>query len=518
MKITRDEFKRSEEKPALELFWQGIRAEETREKYTRTLRRILCVILEDLLEGTFEQRADQLVKLAKQDPEWIMDLLLNLSKKLRERTNLPSDHPDYFNPTSMDNYFKPIRKLLDMNDVILSWKRLHTTFPEIDNITQTREWKLEEIQAMLKFANGAMDKMIVLIAASSGIRSGAFNLNWEDIIPIYKVGDKLKLEIVESEIKNAKVVCAMIIVYRGTSSQYPSFITAEGYDTLQDYRKEWTNQIERESKTNDPIFIQEGSSLKQASIASIKKRVERMVEKAGLRNPLTGGRKRHEVPIMNGFRRFFNKTIKQELSSDSPLASLIKKEYMMGHTGLVKLDRNYFKTNVIELAEEYLAAAPALTISDEYRLKTENKNLREERNDLANKNLIRSLEKRIEELEYGEEARGAEYRKGIMEAKTDFEKIVSLLFPLVIEVNDDEEYKRKYWKELKESSKENRPINRSAFDPTWNEAEERKNRREYAKKLLESMMEQKRHPDNDKPWLKRPKVDMKRLMKELTIQ
>jgi len=518
LKITKDEFKRSEEKPALELFWQGIKAEETMEKYTRTLKRIFCVILEDFLDGTFEQRADQLVKLAKEDPEWVMDLLLNLSKKLRERTNLPTDHPDYLNPSSIDNYFKPIRKLLDMNDVTLSWKRIHTTFPEIDNITQTREWRLEEIQAMLKFANGAIDRVIVLIAASSGIRSGAFNLNWEDIIPIYKVGDQIKLEIIESEMQNAIVACAMIIVYRGTSSQYPSFITAEGYDALQDYRKEWTNQIGRETKPNDPIFIQEGSSLKRASIASIKKRVEQMAEKAGLRNPLTEGRKRHEVPIMNGFRRFFNKTIKQELSSDSPLASLIKKEYMMGHMGLVKLDRNYFKTNVIELAEEYLAAAPALTISEEHRLKMENKNLREERNDLADNNLIKGLEKRIEELEFGKEAREAQYRKAIMESKTDLEKVLNVIFPLVIEGLNDEEYKRKYWKELVESKKENRPINRSAFDPTWNEAEEKKKRRGYAKKLLESMQEQKLQPNNDKQGVKRPKVDMKRLMEELMIQ
>ena len=57
--------------------------------------------------------------------------------------------------------------------------------------------------------------------------------------------------------------------------------------------------------------------------------------------------------MMNGFRRFFNKACKESLSNESPLAALIKKEYMMGHAGLVKLDRNYFKTHVLELAAEY---------------------------------------------------------------------------------------------------------------------------------------------------------------------
>src|SRR3990172_2248907 len=127
LKIRKDEFERSEEQPALELFWQGIRAEETREKYTRSLRRILCVILEEFFEGSFEQRADQMVKVAKENPEWARDLLLNLSKKLRERTKLPKEHDDYLRPSSIANIFKPIKKLFDMNDVTFSWKRIYTT-------------------------------------------------------------------------------------------------------------------------------------------------------------------------------------------------------------------------------------------------------------------------------------------------------------------------------------------------------------------------------------------------------
>lgn len=89
---------------------QGIKAEDTREKYTRTLRRILCDIFEDILEGDFEQRADKLVKMAKENPSWTKDLFLSLSKKLHQRTQLPKDHPNYLNPSSFDSY-KPIKKL-----------------------------------------------------------------------------------------------------------------------------------------------------------------------------------------------------------------------------------------------------------------------------------------------------------------------------------------------------------------------------------------------------------------------
>lgn len=399
MKITKEELNRSETESALDLFLQGIRAEATKKKYTRTLRRILCDIFEDLLDGDFGQRANQLVMLAKEDPDSVKDMLLKLSKKLKQRTELPRDNDEYLNPSSFDSYFKPIKKLFDMNDVSISWKRIYSTYPEIDNSFAGRGWTRQEIQKILNFANGAVDRAIVLIAASSGIRSGAFDLNWEDVTPIYKVGDELKIEITESEQEQAILACAMLEIYNGTNFKYPAFISAEAYSALQDHKLEWAREVEREPKPKEPIFKKEGSLPRRSSIASIKKRVERMAQKAGLRPPLPKGQKRYEVPIMNGFRRFSSKTCKEALSRDSPLASLIKKEYMMGHGGLVKLDKNYFKTNTLELAEEFLSAAPDLTISDEFRLRTENIRLRSERDRYSDTDVIKNMVKRLEEIE-----------------------------------------------------------------------------------------------------------------------
>ena len=81
----------------------------------------------------------------------------------------------------------------------------------------------------------------------------------------------------------------------------------------------------------------------------------------------------------------------QRIGEDNPLGSLIKKEFMMGHTGLIKLDRNYFKTHTLELAEEYLNAIPNLTISNEKRLRLENKKKTEK---------IEKLEKQQREIDF----------------------------------------------------------------------------------------------------------------------
>ena len=155
-----------------------------------------------------EDRVKQFVKHAKEEPEWTRDLLLNLSIKLKERTVLPKDNVNYLNSSSVDNYFKPIKKLFDMNGVVISWNRIYATFPEQDNVSDTRGWTRDEIKRMLKYANGSIDRAIVLVSASSGIRIGGFDLNWNDVIPIYQVDEQMKFDITESEDEDSEVVCA----------------------------------------------------------------------------------------------------------------------------------------------------------------------------------------------------------------------------------------------------------------------------------------------------------------------
>lgn len=397
MKISKEEIQKVAEEP-IGLFYQGIRAEATKEKYTRTLRRILCDFFEDVLEGTFEERASQLVHRAKADPEWIMSLLLTLSKKLKERTELPAINPEYLSPNSFPRFFKPIRKLLDMNDVPVAWKRISYTFPARENTdSQGRGYTREEIQKMLGFVRGPVDKALILVASSSGIRGGGLTLHWEDLAPVYKVDDKIVFDITESEEDRAQVVCAMLTVYRKTSEEYPAFITPEAYRAIMDYKLKWITEVGKAPLPSDPLFKEAGPFVRTLQPEAIRRRIQRVVKFSGIRTPLVRGKRRHEIPIMNGFRRFFNKINKETISKDSPLAALIKKEYMMDHVGLVALDRNYFKTHIAELVEEYLNAVPHLTISDEEREKAKNKKLRVENNELYQKSM------RIAELEKNQE-------------------------------------------------------------------------------------------------------------------
>lgn len=184
---------------------------------------------------------------------------MNLSIKLKERTRLARDNPDYLNPTSVNNYFKPIKKLFDMNYIVISWKRVCATFPEQNNISDSRGWSRDEIQKMLKYANGSIDRAIILVSASSGIRVDGFDLSWQDLISIYKTDEKLKLEITEN--KHSDIACVMLRIYQETSFSYPAFITPEAHEAIMDYKSDWIREVGREPKLGDPIFKKEDTNI-----------------------------------------------------------------------------------------------------------------------------------------------------------------------------------------------------------------------------------------------------------------
>ncbi len=104
-------------------------------------------MLEDILEGDFEERAAQFVRHAREDQDWTRDVMLSLYWKLRKRTDLPKDDSNYLHPTSIKTYFKPLRKLLEMNNVAIPWGWIQATYPERNNIlgsTRQKEWKNSE--------------------------------------------------------------------------------------------------------------------------------------------------------------------------------------------------------------------------------------------------------------------------------------------------------------------------------------------------------------------------------------
>jgi len=443
MKINPEEIVKEKHRP-VNLFYQGIKSESTKYDYTNKLKKVVCEFLQLVLKGNpelvmkqkleikktpgkhrtfndadFEQRANELVNKAKGDQDWAQSVLLKLSEKLRERSELPKTDEEYLNPITIQNYFKPIQKLFDMNGVTVSWKRIKSTFPELEKSDSNGEYNHADIQRMLEHCR-VDDMVIILICASSGIRAGAFDFRWKHVRPIYKHEDKILWadeDVTESVSKNGIVIAGMIQIYTGSNSEYISFFTPECWNAIQSYRRLWIKDIGREPKPDDPFFKKAGELVIKLGDSGIRKRVERILIESGLRVPLAKGQRRHEIPALNGFRRFFNKQNKKSLSKNSILASLILKEYQMGHTGLIKLDQNYFREHVEELIDEYLGAVPNLTISNEERLLADNNKKQKE---------ITELEKLKETVE-SQSKNNREMREELKEVKTGLQVFSTMM-------------------------------------------------------------------------------------------
>ncbi|KAF6246232.1 integrase [Nitrosopumilus sp. b3] len=453
MEIHPDEITKSKNNP-LELFYSSMRAEATRVDYDRKLRKVLCEFFKPILKGDpelvkrteseyqtkkrgvkrkfsdadFEVRAAEFVKRAKEDTDWAENVLMKLGEKFKERANLPKTDPNYINPVSLKNYFVPVQKLLEMNRVNLAWKMIRSTFPEIDGKDDTREYTYDEIRKMLNHCK-VMDKVLVLLAASSGIRAGAFTFQWKHVIPIYLHNERYVWEeqdVTESVTQNAPIVAAMIRIYANSNSEYIAFTTPECWNAIQGYRQQWIQEIRHEPKPDDPFFKKSGPFVRVLSEMGLRKRLERILKESGIRPPLPTGVRRHKVPAFNGFRRFFNKANKKSLSNNSLLASLIFKETMMGHGGLIQLDKNYFKSHIYELIEEYVDAVPNLTISTELRLQAENNKLSEEKSELEEKLEVDNKQLREDNAD-------------IREKFQEFKKETSVIIDWIQKQKDDKE-------------------------------------------------------------------------------
>ena len=173
MKLAAAEASMTGERRRPDLFRQGMRAVKTREKYARALRKMVCEIMEDVLQGDFEERLAVMVGRGREHPD-AQDAAEDLREDAR-RDRAAQGHAEYLNPASVPNYFKPLKKLYDVCDVSIPWKRVYATYPELDNVAESRG-RTMEMATMLRRTRGPMDRALVLVLSSSGVRAGGLDL------------------------------------------------------------------------------------------------------------------------------------------------------------------------------------------------------------------------------------------------------------------------------------------------------------------------------------------------------
>jgi integrase len=359
-----------EHKDPYQLFLDSIPNAETRRKYVNWLHRFLKLIPKTLLvEASVTAKKQEIaelsrsfVMLAKKDPNLAKNIIAEYIKEEKKLVDARE-----LNPNTLPNHIKPIKSLLDANAIAFHWKSLYKMYPRPQK-TEDRAYTREEFQKMIEACPDITDKLVIQLFSSGGFRLGAWDyFTWKDVIFFKNKDDSYK--------------GAALLVYRGDPESYWTFITPEACETLETYKELWKSQIGRYPKPDEPLIkAVKFPTIRRLNTKGVRKRIDKVVTKVGLRPPLTEGRKRHEIPLDHGFRKYFNTMMRRAK------VNYLDKEDMMGHK--VGLEKHYerYKEEDFERFPEYQKAIPFLTISEEEQLKLKNQKLEKEKSELERTN------------------------------------------------------------------------------------------------------------------------------------
>ncbi len=278
-----------------------------------------------------------------------------------------------------------VKNLLEILKIPFEWKLVTRGLPKPERYSSDRTPQLSEIRQICEY-NDKRIKPIVYTMCSGGVRIGAFDyLKWKNISPIKR---------------NGEIVAALMEVYAGTDSQYPTLVTKECYDSLlnwMNFRKESGENVSGESWVMRHYWdtkegFTHGNIGKPIKLSKdgVKGLLDSAMRRQGLRKNLTDGRKRHEFALNHSFRKW--------RETQLILAGLKQQDIniLMGHKDSGMVD-NYYRPwangqQKIDdyLIAEFLKASNSLSIQREYRINKDIELLEEKR--------IDNLEKQIHSL------------------------------------------------------------------------------------------------------------------------
>jgi hypothetical protein len=196
---------KNDEYDPLEYFTYELKAAESRRQYPRRLKVFLDFLK---LKGSLKEQAKYFWLMAKRDPRWAEDKLIQFIFAQKERVESGN-----ISPSTVPNYYKATKLFCDMNEIVLNWKKIAKGLPRVRDVANDRAPIQDEILKLVEYPDRRI-KPMVSIMVSSGIRSGAFDyLKWKHIFPICD--------------QYGKIQVAKIVVYGGENDEYYSFLTPE---------------------------------------------------------------------------------------------------------------------------------------------------------------------------------------------------------------------------------------------------------------------------------------------------
>jgi len=320
----------------MKLFLSSLRSEKTKEDYLRYLEQFRQYAKFEFYDEFIERDHKQIKNIVE---DWVLELRETMT------------------PNSVPTHYYSIQSFLEMNDVLLNFKKLRKLLPEKVKTAIERGWTTEEVQKMLSVCDSLRTRAIILFEASSGGRLGVI--------------DGLKIKHLKEITDEKHGKCYAIVGYHDEKEEYITFLTPEATKSLDDYFNSRKN-----ISPDSPVFTRLNSEEEIVS-KSLGKAVTYVQRKSGLRNPKDKKGSRFNIATNHGFRHRFNEIVKSNNVINPHIA-----ERLLSHSSkLIPLDTIYFNPNIDTLFLEYKKLISLLTIDDSDRLLVENQSIKVERSE-----------------------------------------------------------------------------------------------------------------------------------------
>jgi integrase len=305
----------------LVLFNQAIKTERTKQNYNYCLSKFLEFAKSRIANLT----VDSLSKIPqKQGQILIEDYVFYLkNKELSGR--------------SIKNCITPLKLFFEMNDKSFNWLKIQKMIPENDVFIQDEPHTKETIIKMLANMRSVEDKALLMVLASSGCRVG------------------MVLEFRICDMKPMPDGSQCITVYARTRSAYTTFITAEAYQSVQDWLAKRKQRGENLT-TEDLVFPRKPSDY-SAYFSGLCRTL-------GISDKI--GNHQRRIKAVHGLRKRFNTILKSKSDINPSLA-----ERLLGHSVSIRLDNAYFRPSESDLFATYQKIIPDLVIDEKYHLQNE---------------------------------------------------------------------------------------------------------------------------------------------------
>lgn len=300
--------------------------------------------------------------IASQDPKIITNIIAYLMQMKQEGLSYSYRNTAFF---AIEHYYTM------EDDLVLNWKKISKYLGEKTFDNEIRGYTRKEIAKLLRIAD-VKYKAVILTLASTGMRREALTKITQNDIEYLEEHKLYKIKI-----------------YRKTADEQICYTTPEAAEAIKLYL-----EIKKESAPAEVLFYFKTPknltmTLRQNAIrAGVSHEQYAITENKGEKT----GQFRDSIPAVHGLRKFcITQMAKSGIDEE-------RRKILLGHS--IGVQKKYVELQDDDLLQDYLKAVNNPTINEEYKLKTENTELKKRSEEIETlKEQIKHLENKDNEVQ-----------------------------------------------------------------------------------------------------------------------